>query len=593
MARYSEEILNEVRQSNDIVDVISQYVHLKRSGRNYFGLCPFHNEKSPSFSVSPDKQIFHCFGCGVGGNVITFVSQIEGLNFVETVQMLAERANIQLPTLQNNGDTQREILKDKVYKVNEFTAEYYHQNLYKPQAKMAQEYVKKRQLTNETLKSFRIGFSGKFDELYQELKRQGFQEQEILESGLVNKNERGQYIDRYRNRLMFPICDARGRVIAFGGRVLDDSKPKYINSPENIVYSKGRHLFGLNVAKKGDTKKLLIVEGYMDVISLHQRGITNVVAPLGTALTEQQGWLLRKNSEQIILSFDSDDAGIKAKLRAIDILQNMGCDLRVIQLEGAKDPDEYILKYGNMRFQNAVDKAFSVVEFKVKILKKELDLDNTNDKIKFLNEIAKLISNVNNTIEREVYIEKIAKEYDISKEAIYAEVNKLTYKNDKSEKILEKAKPIITHKKVETKEVSQAIKRRENTIISILLTGDLSIFEIIKQNIKPEDFQDEINHEIAKKLYEEFEKGNSNINGIIDTLEQEQQNQITMIMAEDYEIENLEKAIDDIIQAYKRDKLNNRKLEILELLEQTSNNEEKKELEKELSNIIITLARIK
>ena len=593
MARYSEEILNEVRQSNDIVDVISQYVHLKRSGRNYFGLCPFHNEKSPSFSVSPDKQIFHCFGCGVGGNVITFVSQIEGLNFVETVQMLAERANIQLPTLQNNGDTQREILKDKVYKVNEFTAEYYHQNLYKPQAKMAQEYVKKRQLTNETLKSFRIGFSGKFDELYQELKKQGFQEQEILESGLVNKNERGQYIDRYRNRLMFPICDARGRVIAFGGRVLDDSKPKYINSPENVVYSKGRHLFGLNVAKKGDTKKLLIVEGYMDVISLHQRGITNVVAPLGTALTEQQGWLLRKNSEQIILSFDSDDAGIKAKLRAIDILQNMGCDLRVIQLEGAKDPDEYIVKYGNMRFQNAVDKAFSVVEFKVKILKKELNLENTNDKIKFLNEIAKLISKVDNTIEREVYIEKIAKEYDISKEAIYAEVNKLTYKNDKSEKLLEKAKPVITHKKVETKEVSESIRRRENTIISILLTGDLSIFEIIKQNIKPEDFQDEINQEIAKKLYEEFEKGNSNINSIIDTLDQEHQNQITMIMAEDYGIEDLEKAIDDIIQAYKRDKLNNRKLEILELLEKTSNIEEKKELEKELSNIIITLARIK
>ena len=593
MARYSEEILNEVRQSNDIVDVISQYVHLKRSGRNYFGLCPFHNEKSPSFSVSPDKQIFHCFGCGVGGNVITFVSQIEGLNFVETVQMLAERANIQLPTLQNNGDTQREILKDKVYKVNEFTAEYYHQNLYKPQAKMAQEYVKKRQLTNETLKSFRIGFSGKFDELYQELKKQGFQEQEILESGLVNKNERGQYIDRYRNRLMFPICDARGRVIAFGGRVLDDSKPKYINSPENIVYSKGRHLFGLNVAKKGDTKKILIVEGYMDVISLHQRGITNVVASLGTALTEQQGWLLRKNSEQIILSFDSDEAGIKAKLRSIEILQNMGCDLRVLQLEGAKDPDEYILKYGNMRFQNAVDKAFSVVEFKVKILKKELDLDSTNDKIKFLNEIAKLISKIDNTMEREVYIEKIAKEYDISKEAIYAEVNKLTYKNDKSEKILERPKPVITHKKVEVQEVSPIIKRRENTIISILLSGDLSVFEIIKQNIKAEDFQDGINREIAKKLYEEFEKGNSNINGIIDNLSQEQQNQITMIMAEDYEIEDLEKAIDDIIQAYKRDKLNNRKLEVLELLEQTSNVEEKKELEKELSNIIITLARMK
>lgn len=593
MARYSEEIINDVRQSNDIVDVISQYVHLKRSGRNFFGLCPFHNEKSPSFSVSPDKQIFHCFGCGVGGNVITFISKIEGLNFIETVQMLAERANIQLPTLENSGDMQKEILKDKVYKVNEFTAEFYHQNLYKSQAKIAQEYVKKRQLSNETLKSFRIGFSGKFDELYQELKKQGFGEQEILESGLVNKNDRGQYIDRYRNRLMFPICDARGRVIAFGGRVLDDSKPKYINSPENVVYSKGRHLFGLNVAKKGDTKKLLIVEGYMDVISLHQRGITNVVAPLGTALTEQQGWLLRKNAEQIILSFDSDEAGLKAKLRALDILQNMGCDLRVLQLEGAKDPDEYIVKYGNARFKNVVDKALSVIEFKVKILKQDLDLENTNDKIKFLNEIAKLISKVDNTIEREVYIEKIAKEYDISKEAIYAEVNKLTYKNSKSEKILEKAKPVITHKEVEKKEVSQAIKRRENTIISILLNGDLSIFDIIKQNIKPEDFQDEVNANIAKKLYEEFEKGNSNINGIIDELEQEEQNQITMIMADDYEIDDLEKAIDDIIQTYQKEKLNNRKFEILELIEQTTDENQKKELEKELSNIIIRLASIK
>ena len=593
MARYSDEVINDVRQSNDIVDVISQYVHLKRSGRNFFGLCPFHNEKSPSFSVSPDKQIFHYFGCGVGGNVFSFITQIEGINFVEAVQMLAERANIQLPTLQDNGDSQREELKAKVYKVNEFTADFYHQNLYKPQAKIAQEYVKKRQLSNETLKSFKIGFSGKFDELYQELKKQGFGEREILESGLVNKNERGQYIDRYRNRLMFPICDARGKVIAFGGRVLDDSKPKYINSPENVVYSKGRNLFGLNVAKKGDLKRILIVEGYMDVISLHQRGITNVVAPLGTALTEQQGWLLRKNSEQIILSFDSDEAGLKAKLRALDILQNMGCDLRILQMEGAKDPDEYIIKYGNARFNNLVDKALSIIEFKVKILKKDLNLENTNDKIKFLNEIAKLISNVNNTIEREVYIEKIAKEYDISKEAIYAEVNKLTYKNVKTEKVLEKPKPVVTHIKREEKVISEAVKRRENTVIALLLMGDLNIFEILRQNIKVEDFQDEVNKKIAQKLYEEFEKGNSNINAIIDNLEQDEQNQITMIMSEDYEITDIEKAIDDVVQAYEREKLNTRKFEILDLLDKNLENDQKKELEKELSNIIIRLAKIK
>lgn len=378
-----------------------------------------------------------------------------------------------------------------------------------------------------------------------------------------------------------------------GGRVLDDSKPKYINSPENIVYSKGRHLFGLNVAKKGDTKKLLIVEGYMDVISLHQRGITNVVAPLGTALTEQQGWLLRKNTEQIVLGFDSDDAGLQAKVRSLKVLENMGCDIRVLQMEGAKDPDEYIIKYGNMRFNNLVDKALSVIEFNVKLLQKDLNLENVKDKIKFLNEIAKLISKVENTIEREVYIEKIAKEYDISKEAIYAEVNKLTYQNAKSEKILEKPKPVITHKKTEIKEVSPAVKKRENTIISILLTGDLSIFEVIKQNIKAEDFQDETNKKIAKKLYEEFEKGNSNINGIIDTLEQEEQNQITMIMADDYEIDNLEKAIDDIMQIYEKEKLNNRKFEILELLEKTTDINEKSELGKELNSIIIRLAKIK
>ena len=597
MARYSDEIIDDVRQSNDIVDVISQYVRLKRSGRNYFGLCPFHNEKSPSFSVSPEKQIFHCFGCGVGGNVFTFLTKIEGINFVEAVQQLAERANIQLPTLENNVDSAKEDLKAKVYKVNEFTAKYYHENLYRPESKMAQEYIKKRKLSNETLKSFQIGFSGKFDELYQELKKQGFEDREILESGLVNKNERGQFIDRYRNRLMFPICDVRGRVIAFGGRVLDDSKPKYINSPENVVYSKGRHLFGLNVAKKYDIKKrLLIVEGYMDVISLHQRDIHNVVASLGTALTQQQGYLLRNNTEQIILSYDSDEAGQTAKVRAMEILQNMGCDIRVLQMEGAKDPDEYVIKYGNARFQNLVDKAISVIEFKVKILRQSLNLESTNDKIKFLNEIAKLIAKIDNSMEREVYIEKIAKEYDVSKEAIYAEVNKLTYKESKDEKVLSKTRPVVRHieKKETDNDVSEATKRRENTVLAILLSGDKNIYEIIKQNITIQDFKYEIDKKIAEKLYEEFENGNSNINSMIDNLSEEEQNHITMIMAEDYGIDDVEKAIDDIIQSYEKDKLNERKLEILELLEENTTEEtQKKELEKELNDIIIRLAKIR
>ena len=596
MPRYSDEIIDEVRQTNDIVDIISQYVHLKRSGRNFFGLCPFHNEKSPSFSVSPDKQIFHCFGCGAGGNVFTFLMKIEGISFIEAVQTLAERSNIALPTIQNNVDTAKEELKAKVYKVNEFAANFYHENLYKPESKIAQEYIKKRKLTNETLKSFQIGFSGKFDELYRALVAQGFGEKEMLESGLVNKNERGQYIDRYRNRLMFPICDVRGKVIAFGGRVLDDSKPKYINSPENIVYSKGRNLFGLNVAKKGDIKKILIVEGYMDVISLHQRGITNVVAALGTAMTQAQGWLLRKHSEQIILSFDSDEAGLSAKMRALDILQNMGCDIRILQMEGAKDPDEYIIKYGNVRFLGLIDKALSVIEFKVKVLKQNLNLENTNDKIKFLNEIAKLIAKIDNNMEREVYIEKIAKEYEISKEAIYAEVNKLSYSGNKSEKILEKAKPVIKHKIQEENNVSEAIKRRENTILSILLMGDLNIFQIIKQNINPEDFRDNLNKQIAKKLYEEFEKGNSNINSLVDMFADDEQvvNALTGIMADDYEIEDNKKALDDVINNYQKEKLMARRNEIIQSLNNANLDKEKaNELEKELHTLIIKLAQIK
>ena len=594
MIRYSDELIEDVRQSNDVVDIISQYVHLTRKGRNYFGLCPFHNEKSPSFSVSPDRQIFHCFGCGVGGNVYTFLMKIEGITFKEALEQLAERANIQLPTLQSNADTAKEELKSKVYKVNEFTAEFYHQNLYKPTAKIAQEYVKQRKMNRETLEAYRIGYSGKFDELYKALKAQGFGEQEILESGLVNKNDNGTYIDRYRNRLMFPICDVRGKVIAFGGRVLDDSKPKYINSPENIVYSKGRHLFGLNVAKKYSTKKIIIVEGYMDVISLHQRGISNVVGALGTALTEQQGWLLRKSTEQVVLGFDADGAGQTAVARSMDILQKMGCDMRVLQIDGAKDPDEFIVKFGEGRFNLAVDNAISLVEFKVKNLKKELNLENTGDKIKFLNEIAKILSKVENTMEREIYIEKIAKGYNISKEAIYGEVNKLIYAGTKADNVLQSKKVEVRKVKEENKtEIDEDLKRRENTIIALLLDANVNIFQKIKECIKPEDFQDEINKKIAIQLYEELEKQESNINRLIDTFDEETQNHITMVMATDYEIENVEKAVEDILQKYERERLDNRKQTILKQLEIEKDGEKKKKLGKELSNIIIALAKIK
>ena len=589
--RYSDEVLSNVKEANDIVEVISQYVHLKRSGRNYFGLCPFHNEKSPSFSVSPDKQIFHCFGCGVGGNVITFISKIEGLGFKESVENLAERAGIKLPSIGNNEDSKLEELKAKVYKVNSFTANYYHKRLYEARSKIGQEYVKKRKLTNETLESYNLGFSGNFDELYKELRKEGFQDEEILESGLVNKNDNGKYIDRYRNRFMIPILDVRNRVIAFGGRVLDDSKPKYINSPENVVYSKGKHLFGLNVAKKGDTKKLLIVEGYMDAISLHQRGITNVVAALGTALTTNQGWLLRKNTEQVILGFDSDGAGQNAILRAMEVMQNMGCDMRILQMTGAKDPDEYIIKFGAARFQKLINEAISLIEFKVKVLKKSLDLDVAGDKVKFLNEISKLLAKIDNSIEREIYIEKIAKGYNISKEAIFGQVNKIQYSNKKSFSSLEKSKPVLPRK--ESKEIQEEIIKRENLLISILINTPEN-FNIIEQNIKEEDFKYELNKKIVKIIYEELKKENSNVNSIIDKIEDEEiQSHLTMIMAEDYGIIDEKKAIEDILKKYEKEKLENRRDELIKLTSMEEDQNKKKKLGKELNDIILKLVKIK
>jgi len=596
MARYSDELIEEIRSNNDIVDIISQYVLLKRSGRSYFGLCPFHKEKSPSFSVSPDKQIFHCFGCGAGGNVFHFISKIENVNFIESVQTLADRAGIALPSLDSNEDTKTQMLKSKVYEINEVAAQFYHENLYKPTSKIAQDYVKKRKLDNKTLKNFTIGYSCRYNELYQELKRRGFKEEEILASSMVIKNEDGSYVDRFRKRFMIPIRDVKDRVIAFGGRVLDDSKPKYINSPENIVYSKGRHLFGLNVAKRNPMDRLIIVEGYMDAISLQQRGIPNVVASLGTALTEAQGRLLRRYANKIIISYDSDAAGQAATMRGLEILQNLGYDVRILQLDdpNVKDPDEYVLKNGSGRFYLCADKAISLVEFKVKMLKQSLNIQSASDKIKFLNEVSKILSKVDNNIEKEVYIENIAKEYNVSKEAIYAQTNKLQYSNSVGEKILEKK---VTPKvvKKETTEISEAVIKRENTVIAILLTEGIKAYEKIKNTITVEDFKYEKNKEILKKLYCELEKGNSNINSVLDTVTNEEElTHITKIMADDYNIQDIQKAIIDIINIYEKEKMINRRNSILSSLENTNlTQEERASLEKELSFVIIKLAKFK
>ena len=597
MVRYSDELIDEIRNKNDIVDVISQYVVLKRSGRNFFGLCPFHKEKSPSFSVSPDKQIFHCFGCGVGGDVLRFTSKIENLSFRETVEMLAEKSGIELPTLDGQQDNKLMQLKSKVYEINQIAALFYHENLYKPNAKIAQEYVKKRKLDNTTLKNFLIGYSNNnYSELYNVLKQKGFTEEEILASSLVNKTKDGKYIDRFRGRLMFPIQDVRNRVIAFGGRVLDDSKPKYINSPENIVYSKGRHLFGLNVAKKYENKmkKIIIVEGYMDAISLHQRGIHNAVASLGTAMTEAQGHLLRNNGEQVIIGYDADGAGQAATMRGLEILQSMGCDLRILQIEGAKDPDEFVVKYGPERFLKYVDNAISLVEYKVKVLKSTLNIENTNDKIKFLKEIAKVLSKIDSEIEREVYADKIAFEYKIAKEAIYSEISKINSNVNSDRKILERAKPRLEIKEEKTIVDEQTLKR-ERLVIYLLINYPEESYQKIKNNISVEEFKNENNRTILKKLYEEFEKGNINTNHVLNWFEEESIiNELSWIMAYDFEIVEVNKCIEDVINTYEKERTILERNRIINELENKNLEPKKvKELETRLSQIIIKLEKMK
>lgn len=595
MVQYSNELKEEIRSANDIVEVISQYVVLKRSGRNYFGLCPFHNEKSPSFSVSPDRQYFHCFGCHKGGDVFTFISEIEKVSFKESVEILAERARIQLPTIENEGFNAKQYLKDRMFKINLEAALFYHERLYKPLAKIAQDYVKQRKMDNATLKAFKIGYSGEYNELYKMLKVKGFKDEEILATGLVNKNDRGEFIDRFRKRLMFPIMTVNGKVVAFGGRRLDNNEKmaKYINSNENLIYSKKKHLFALNIAKQTNEKKLILVEGYMDAISLHQRGIHNVVASLGTALTEEQGRLLARYGEQIILSYDSDGAGQEAILRALEILNKLGCDARVIQMEGAKDPDEYIIKYGSGRFNLLVDNAISLVEFKIKMLKNKYNLENATDKVKFLKEITKILAKVENKIEREIYVEKVAEQYQISKEAIYAEVNKLAYTSAPTKEILNHK---ISSESIKTEEVNETIVKREKMILYLLINNYDESFEKIKSVISENDFKVELNKKIFKTIMEIKDGNKEQILSAISNIEDKDiQAHISEIMVTDYEITSVEKCIEDIIIIYNKERLNNRKMDIIKQLDNAKNlsAEEIAKLEKELNNIIIELAKKK
>lgn len=428
----AEDVILKIKEQNDIVDVISERVKLKKAGKNYTGLCPFHNEKSPSFTVSTEKQIYKCFGCGEAGNVISYVMKDRNVTFPEAARILAQRANISMEIDNGENNVQRDMYK-KMYNINVEAARYFYENLRKD--KKAESYFLNRGITEATMKKFGLGFSfDKWDGLLVYLKRKGYSELDLINIGLIIKSPKGSYYDRFRNRIMFPVFDYMGKVIGFGGRVLDDSKPKYLNSPETPLFHKGLNLYGLNfVIKNNRSRTIIIVEGYMDCISLHQYGFSNAVASLGTALTINQAKLLKRHVDKVIISFDADFAGQAATIKGLEVLRNEGFDLRVLIVPSGKDPDEYIKNSGKQAFQKLVDDALPLIDYRLKRAKDEINFTNSEMIIQYVKKVTEIIAELD-PVEKDVYIKKVSEDTGIKEQAIYDLLSEEINKNSKKVK---------------------------------------------------------------------------------------------------------------------------------------------------------------
>lgn len=601
MAYYSEDLIEEVISQNDIVEVISEYVQLKKSGRNYMGLCPFHREKTPSFCVSMDKQIYKCFGCSEGGNVISFIMKLENLDFWDSVELLAQRAHIDLSRFEvrsfsNNTKSQKkEDLKETLFKLNKEVGIYYHNNLMEilnsTGYNEVKEYVKKRKFDLNTIKRFGIGYANGKVPLYNYLLEKGFSKSEMIASGIIMENSKGKIYDRFFSRLMFPIFDIRDRIIAFGGRVLDNSLPKYVNSPENEIYFKGKNLYAMNLAKKEKLDNIIIVEGYMDAIALQKSGFKNAVASLGTALTENQARLIKKYTDNVIIGYDQDGAGQDATMRGLDILAARKLNVKVLILDKSdvKDPDEYINKYGPERLKNCLDNSISLVEFKVKKLEKSIDINNIDSKIKFLTGVADIMAKIENDIERDLYIDKIARKYDIGTGPIIKEVEKRLKKASNDEIVIDMQS---INRKMQL--VTNIRKRQEQYIIALILCKDKKIQEEIFDKIKPEDIHDENVKNIYNFLIDL--KNNFDINKI-DILskvrDEEMVKELTEIMYIDLSMSDRNKLFHDVIKNKNKEKLFLRRDEILKRISENITPDEKEILNFELNQIVVELSKLK
>ena len=553
---YSEDIIEQVRTENDIVDVIGDYVKLQKKGSSYFGLCPFHNEKSPSFSVSPHKQMYYCFGCGEGGNVISFLMKYENYTFIEAMEVLANRAGIELPKMEYSKEQRREKdLKTKIIEINTEAAKYYHYLLKSKRGTVAYNYLTGRQLSDETIVRFGLGYSDKYsNNLYGYLKSKGYKDEELRETGLFTYDEKRGVTDKFWNRVMFPIMDANNRVIAFGGRVMGDGKPKYLNSPETKVFDKSRNLYGLNIARSSRKDYMLICEGYMDLISLHQAGFNNAVAALGTAFTSRHATLIKRYVKEVVLTFDSDGAGVKAALRAIPYLKDAGLSIKVLNMKPYKDPDEFIKALGKEEYENRIKNATNYFIFQVQVEQQNYNLEDPQEKTAFHKKVAEMLLDFKDEIERDNYLESVCKIFNIPREGLSKLVKKtgLTYvgKEDKT----------VDAPKVSTKVKKEEASVSAQRILLAYLLDKTKWFMKVAQVISPEDFIDPFYNKVASLFWEQMESGQGNPAQIMNHFEDEEEHKkvaqlfVSPIRA-NLTMDEQEKAINDAVMKIKKESL--------------------------------------
>lgn len=580
---YSEELIEEIRSRNDIVDVVSGYVKLKKKGSTYFGLCPFHNEKSPSFSVNGQRQIFHCFGCGEGGNVYSFLMKYENYTFPEAVRVLAERAGIELPQVQQSAEErQRNSLKADLLEINKEAALYFFHLLKSEKGKQGYDYLRKRGLSDETIVKFGLGYAQNYkDDLYRYLKEKGYRDETLKESGLFTYTERGVF-DKFFNRVMFPIMDINNKVIGFGGRVMGEGEPKYLNSPETILFDKSRNLYGMNYAKNSRKGSLLICEGYMDVIALHQAGFSNAVASLGTAFTSRQCLLMKRYTENVYLTYDSDGAGVKAALRAIPMLKEAGLSTKVVNMKPYKDPDEFIKNMGAEQYEERIGQARNSFLFEIDRMQEESDLQDPEQKSAFYTGVARKLLEFEDELERNVYMDAVCREYNIPKDSMVKSVTRQAYSYQANQGSHSEPSAPAKRERQEAKQENAVIQAQK--ILLTWLLDEPGLLGKIETILDENDFSKPVYNKVACILFEQIRNGDVNPARIIDYFENEEEHRMVsalfnMPLREELSLVEKEKALNETVIRIKRNSLEERSRKAADIKELQEIIQEQKKLD--------------